>query len=64
MRECFVKSAYKKDRGNPLVTFTAFKAQMKIRDLQPVNPLHLNINMYILHNVLYRFPMIQTRRIS
>ena len=59
MRECFVKGAYKKDRGNPLVTFTAFK----IRDLQPVNPLHLNISMYILHNVLYRFPMVQTRTI-
>ena len=57
MRECFVKGAYKKDRGNPLVTFTAFK----IRDL--VNPLHLNISMYILHNVLYRFPMVQTRTI-
>ena len=30
----------------------------------PVNPLHPNISVHILHTVLYTFPKVLTRRIS
>ena len=34
-----------------------------VPDHELINPLHPNISMHILHNVLYTFPKMLTRRI-
>ena len=46
--------------------FEKFRSQVAIRKKKlisrPVNPLHPNISLHILHTVLYTFPKVLTRR--